>query len=269
VVAAAEPGRVAAASRPAELARRIPAPEDLVRDPATRTAAVRASAFELQQLYRQLGRKPRWEDAVVRRVPARLRLAVRANLAARLEFRAMHTTLSTTLPRWRIVEPAPADRLLSFYRAAQKRFGVPWEILAAVNLVETGMGRIRGTSIAGAQGPMQFMPSTWAAFGRGDVNDPRDAIMAAARYLAHNGGGDGRIANALYRYNNSGHYVRGVEHYAAVMRDDPAAFRGYYHWQVVFASAQGDVWLPTGYAEKGSIPARRYLRAHPQQRLTD
>ena len=71
----------------------------------------------------------------------------------------MHTKLSSTLPAWRIVRPEPADELLDAYRDAEAEFGIPWKYLAAINLVETGIGRIRGTSIAGAQGPMQFMPA--------------------------------------------------------------------------------------------------------------
>src|SRR5690606_25350337 len=125
------------------------------------------------------------------------------NVAARIEFRGMHTTLSDTLPAWRIVAPAPAEELLAHYREGEATFGVPWTVLAAVNLVETGMGRIRGTSVAGARGPMQFMPATWDAYGEGDIEDPHDAILAAARYLAANGGGRGDIDNALYRYNHS------------------------------------------------------------------
>jgi membrane-bound lytic murein transglycosylase B len=61
---------------------------------------------------------------------------------------------------------------------------VPWQYLAAVNFVETKFGRIRGTSIAGAQGPMQFLPSNWKQYGKGgDINSDRDAIAAAARFL--------------------------------------------------------------------------------------
>jgi len=63
-------------------------------------------------------------------------------------------------------------------------------VLAAVNLVETGMGRIDGVSIANAQGPMQFLPSTWAepGIGKGNIRNPHDAIQAAARYLVRRGG---------------------------------------------------------------------------------
>jgi hypothetical protein len=57
---------------------------------------------------------------------------------------------------------------------------VPWEFLAAIHLVETRMGRIRGTSSAGSQGPMQFLPSTWKRCGRGgDIQATGDASLAA------------------------------------------------------------------------------------------
>ena len=156
-------------------------------------------------------------------VPAKLRSTVRANVASRREFRAMHSVLSDELPAWRIVAPAPAEQLLRFYKRGERAFGIGWEYLAAINLVETGMGRIRGTSVAGAQGPMQFLPTTWAKWGRGDIQDPGDSIMAAARYLAHDGGArPGRLDDALFRYNNSNHYVRGVTHLAKVMERRPA-----------------------------------------------
>ena len=175
-------------------------------------------------------------------------------------------TLSRTLPAWRIVEPAPATALLRFYRRAEAVFGVGWEYLAAINLVETGMGRIRGTSVAGAQGPMQFIPSTWAAWGRGDVNDPADAIMAAARYLAHNGfARPGGIPDALYRYNNSTAYVRGVTHYARLMERRPRTFHGLYHWQIYYVTTEGDVRLPVGYQRNRPIPVRALPGRQPAE----
>ena len=153
---------------------------------------------------------------------------MRDNVAARREFRSMHSTLSDTLPAWRIVEPAPAEDLMRFYRDAEAAYDVGWEYLAAINLVETAMGRIRGTSVAGAQGPMQFIPTTWARWGRGDIDDPADSIMAAARYLASNGFARGPrgVANALFEYNNHPAYVRGVTAYAKVMERRPRAFLG-------------------------------------------
>ena len=86
---------------------------------------------------------------------------------------------------WR---PPRHRTLLRSYREAERRFGVDWEYLAAINLVETAFGRIRGTSVAGAQGPMQFIPTTWDIYGAGgDINDAHDAILAAGRLLRANG----------------------------------------------------------------------------------
>ena len=147
-------------------------------------------------------------------LPGPLRRETLANVAARRAFRSMHPTsdadLATELPAWRIVEPRPAAELRRYYREAERRYGVDWEYLAAINLVETGFGRIDGVSVAGAQGPMQFIPTTWDIYGEGgDIDDPRDAILAAGRLLRANGFGRDR-AGALYRYNNSSAYVRGV-----------------------------------------------------------
>lgn len=249
-----------------DLAERLVDAEATARDPDVPAARVAAAAFETQILYRQLARTPDWHAAVYDAV-GDLRPTVEANVAARLEFRGMHSTLSDTLPAWRIVEPAPPEKLLGHYREGEATFGVPWTILAAINLVETGMGRIRGTSVAGAQGPMQFMPATWDAYGEGDVDDPHDAIMAAARYLAANGGGSGDIDNALFRYNNSNRYVRGVKHYASIMDADPAAFTVFYHWQVIYLSTMGDVWLAPGYDETDRVPVADYIAAHPEHHL--
>jgi hypothetical protein len=140
--------------------------------------------------------------------------------------------------------------------------------LASVNLVETAMGRIRGVSVAGAQGPMQFMPATWAAFGNGgDVNDHRDAIMGAARYLAHNGGGRGDIDNALWNYNHSWKYVEGVKLYASVMQQDPRTYYGYHQWQVVYLSVHGDVWMPTDFISHERVPVGEHLARNPEHHL--
>jgi len=251
-----------------ELARRIAAAEQAVRDPATQGPALTAAAFEQQVLYRQLARRPDWESAVLAALPEALRHAAWANAAARREFRSMHSKLGDSLPAWRIVDPVPAEELLAHYQAAQAEFGVPWEILAAVNLVETGMGRIRGVSVAGAQGPMQFMPATWAAYGGGgDVNDVGDAIRGAARYLAANGGGSGDIDNALWNYNHSWKYVAGVKLYASVMQQDPRTFHGYHQWQVVYLSTLGDVWLPTGFETHQRVPVADHLVRNPWHHL--
>ena len=90
------------------------------------------------------------------------------NVDARRQLTAIvASALKDTLPAWRIEPPAPADELLGYYRKAEAATGVGWNYLAAINLVETGLGRIVGVSHAGAQGPRQFLPSTFAVYGDG------------------------------------------------------------------------------------------------------
>jgi soluble lytic murein transglycosylase-like protein len=113
---------------------------------------------------------------------------------------------------------------------------------------------------------MQFIPSTWERFGNGgDVTDPEDAITAAARYLAHNGGADGNIDGALFNYNNDERYVRGVTAYAQVMQEDPDTYRGFHQWQIWYASAAGDLVLPDGYHLAEPQPAVQYATENPDR----
>jgi membrane-bound lytic murein transglycosylase B len=145
--------------------------------------------------------------------------------------------------------------LLSYFRAAQRRFGVPWQYLAAIEFIETKFGRVHGLSSAGAQGPMQFLPSTWALYGTGNIDNPRDAILSAARYLVANGA-PADMANALYHYNNSFDYVHAVQDYAARMTADARAYYGYYYWQVLYSRAGGTVILPVGYPRVRPVSLR-------------
>jgi soluble lytic murein transglycosylase-like protein len=143
-------------------------------------------------------------------------------------------------PRPRTGRPSPAPRLLSWYRAAQRRFGVRWQLLAAVNFVESAFGKLRNDSVAGAQGPMQFLPATWRAYGLGgNVHDPRDAIFGAANYLSANGGAHDE-ARALYHYNPSVLYVDAVRRYARRITRVRWAFYRYYAWQVFSRTPSGE-----------------------------
>ena len=240
---------------PAALAAEIARVEGVLRVPAAPPDAVAAAALAQQVAYRQLGDHPDWDASVLAALPPELHWAVAHHAQARRSFGAMHRRFPTTLPAWRIVAPAPVEQLHAHYLEAEAAFGVPWPYLAAINLVETGMGRIRGTSSAGAQGPMQFMPATWAAYGAGgNIEDVRDSILAAARYLAANGAPND-MANALWNYNHSDHYVDGVIRYAQLIGEHPGGLRALYHWGVFYRTAGGDVYLPVGYEQTAPVPA--------------
>jgi cell wall-associated NlpC family hydrolase len=106
--------------------------------------------------------------------------------------------------------------LLPIWQAAGNAYGIPWQVLAAINKVETNFGQNLGPSSAGAVGWMQFMPSTWARWGVdangdgvADPDNPSDAIFSAARYLA-GCGGQFDIARAVYCYNHASWYVNEV-----------------------------------------------------------
>jgi membrane-bound lytic murein transglycosylase B len=251
-----------------ELARRLIKADTAPHTAGSSESVLTDAAFSSQILYRQLARTPAWRAEVLKRVRPRLRADVRDHLAARKSLRSVLTTLSGEVPPWRIVAPAPASELLKAYREGERSFGIPWEVLAAINLVETGFGKIRGYSTAGAQGPMQFMPATWAAYGKGDINDPHDAILAAARYLAAVGGDTpGGLDRALYSYNNHAGYVAGVRAYAAILGRDPAALGTLRRWQIVFLSSAGDLWLPIGYRSRTPVAVADYIRQHPERHL--
>lgn len=239
----------ATAGDPAGLAQQITDAERTIRADGASEADVAAAGSLQQAAYRRLAATPEWRDDVLAAVPPDLHHAVVAHTDAQSGLNAL-TTPQPRLPAWRIVAPPPADELLGHYREAESVFGVGWEYLAAIHLVETRMGRIRGTSPAGAQGPMQFMPGTWAAYGEGDINNPRDAILAAGRYLSANGA-PADMNNALFHYNRSQAYVHAISTYAEQMRADPRTFRGYYHWQVYYRTTEGDRLLPVGYDGAG------------------
>lgn len=227
------------------VATELIAAEQAIRSPDTDPALLPRLGRIQQAAYRAAVANPEFKQAVLDAAPAGVKPTLEANIRAGEELRRM-TNPGTRLPDWRIIEPDPVDELRSHYAAAEAEFGIPWAYLASIHLIETRMGRIRGISSAGAQGPMQFMPPTWAAYGEGDVNDTRDAIRGAARYLKASGA-PANMGRALFAYNRSQRYVDAITIYAEQMLADERAFLGYYHWQVYYRLPDRDVLLEVGY----------------------
>jgi soluble lytic murein transglycosylase-like protein len=122
--------------------------------------------------------------------------------------------------------------LLPIYQAAGTAYGIPWQVLAAINEVETDYGRDLSVSSAGAEGWMQFLPAEWAQYGVDangdgykDPYNPADAIFAAARYLRAAGGASD-IKAAVYSYNHSQAYVSSVMLRAQLLGGTPSELLG-------------------------------------------
>jgi soluble lytic murein transglycosylase-like protein len=202
---------------------------------------VKLYALDHQRIYALMTRRDRLSRAVL----DRLRGSVAAEARDILEARRELSLLATPVPRRRIRtgKALPAGVLLRFYRKAERRFEVRWKLLAAVNFVESAFGKVRSKSTAGAQGPMQFIPSTWEAYGMGgDVHDPHDAIMGAANYLRASGAPENN-RRALYAYNPSRSYVDAVLSYTRRIRRDRHAYFTFHSWQVFVRTPSGIVQL--------------------------
>jgi soluble lytic murein transglycosylase-like protein len=122
--------------------------------------------------------------------------------------------------------------LLPIFQAAGTAYGVPWQVLAAINEVETDYGRDLSVSSAGAEGWMQFLPSEWAQYGVDangdgyeDPYNPADAIFAAARYLRA-AGADTNVKAAVFSYNHSQAYVESVMLRAQLLGGTPSELLG-------------------------------------------
>jgi membrane-bound lytic murein transglycosylase B len=258
----------AVADDPSTLGSQLVAAEQAVRAPSTSQARLLAAARTAQVAYHQLALHPDWDATVLPSLPASLRATVVANLRAQRELRAIKSPApKDLLLAWRIDGAAPARSLLAWYHMADARFGVGWQYLAAINLIETTFGKIHGLSASAAQGPMQFLAATWARYGAGgDVTDPHDAILGAARYLADHGFARD-VDGALYAYNPTMHYVNAVNAIASVLVADPGSFAGYYRWDVYYPTSSGELLLPHGFSEEHRTSAAAYARAHPDRVL--
>ncbi len=122
--------------------------------------------------------------------------------------------------------------LLPIFQAAGTAYGVPWQVLAAINEVETDYGRDLSVSSAGAEGWMQFLPSSWETYGVDangdgykDPYNPADAIFAAARYLRAAGAATD-VRGAIFSYNHSQAYVESVMLRAKLLGGTPDQLLG-------------------------------------------
>jgi membrane-bound lytic murein transglycosylase B len=186
-------------------------------------------AVFLQDQVRFLARHPNLTADVLPLLSGNLRAEIRQLVAAsRTLFRL---SAGTPDKKFKIGPRPPLAELASHYDKAKRRIGVDQHYLAAIHFVETKFGRVKSNSVAGAQGPMQFIPSTWRIYGRGgNIQDPHDAILAAARLLRANGA-PGRYGQALHAYNPSRLYVAAVTHYAKLIARDPYALYFLYCWE--------------------------------------
>jgi membrane-bound lytic murein transglycosylase B len=182
-------------------------------------------ARDLQKKVRTLARRQTLARNTVRRLPQDLAGQIRKLVAAQRDL----IKLASGWPAHDVDtgDPEPLRNLTGYYDEADQRYGISQHYLAAIHFVESKFGRVKNDSVAGAQGPMQFIPSTWEIYGEGNVQDDHDAILAAARLLKDNGA-PGDWERALRAYNNSPLYVDAVQRYARQIKSDRHAIYFFY-----------------------------------------
>ena len=204
---------------------------------------IRLRALFQQRVTRVLIKQGRLYNRVLWRLKPVAKWFFKANVRAGRTLAHLSGTPPEKPPKMRYEKPEPPNDLKRYYRAGKNRFDVPINILASVNFVETKFGRILGPSSAGAIGPMQFLPSTWDAYGMGgNAWDPHDAILGAANYLSASGAPE-RMYDALHAYNPSDAYVKTVQAYARQMRRHPFRYYNYYWWQVFIRTKDGAIQM--------------------------
>ncbi len=266
--AAGPPARVDIGDDADEFAVRLSVAHATMIDASAPAAARQGAGVDYQLVLRQLADRADLDEAVLDVVEPSARPATERIVRARQFLQERNASRPSPrpppdeLPAWTIVAPEPIDVLLAHYREAERSTGIPWYWLAAIHLQETRMGRIVGVSSAGAVGPMQFLPTTWAVCCTGDPTVTRDAIVGAATYLAQSGG-PVDMAAAVYQYNPNDGYVAVVTAYAESLRDEPELYTGYHAFQVFYATSVATVRLPIGYSETAPIDAATYLAEHP------
>jgi hypothetical protein len=160
--------------------------------------------------------------------------------------------------------------LLPIYQACGTEYGIPWEVLASINKIETGFGTNLNVSSAGAVGWMQFLPSSWEAFGvdangdgRKDPYNPVDAICAAASYLKI-AGGTNDLYDAIFAYNHADWYVQEVLLYARAYGKLPSDLVG--SLTGLTEGAHFPVAADARYADDVSARAAEVISSSPTRR---
>jgi membrane-bound lytic murein transglycosylase B len=234
-----EPASSSLSTNAQELAAQISSNDEALRqaidawraagDPPTGQPPVEvlAPAEYLQRTVRFLAKRAGLAGATIRLLPGELASEIRDLTAAARKLRKLSGGVRRKL---KTGDAPPLSELLSHYDEANRRYGIAQHYLAAIHHVETKFGQVKSHSTAGARGPMQFIPSTWRIYGRGgNIQDPHDAIIAAANLLRHNGA-PRSYARALHAYNPSGLYVDAVTRYAQVIARDPYGLYFLYCW---------------------------------------
>jgi murein DD-endopeptidase MepM/ murein hydrolase activator NlpD len=158
------------------------------------------------------------------------------------------------------------EELLALWHRAGAAYGVPWEILAAINKIESNFGQNMGPSSAGALGWMQFIPSSWDRWGMDGDGDgiadpwnPEDGVYAAARYLAAAGAHED-LSRAIFAYNHAQWYVDDVLRLASLFRESDSGFSDF-----PFPAASDDVFLAADLEAR--VAAARRDVTHTRQAL--
>jgi soluble lytic murein transglycosylase-like protein len=212
-----------------------------VLDGVRRTMALDRAAYDFRAAARQeelrlyeLAGYASVENAVVPLLPANIRGPFVESISALHSLYILAGIDQYYLVNVHFVHPhtdaKPVSLLRSYYNEAQRLYGIDASYLASINFIESNFGRVNGPSSAGALGPMQFEPGTWTEYGQGgNIMDPHDAILAAARLLVHNGA-PYDMRNAIYHYNLDFNYVDSVESFARAYRSDPGWLDRMYYW---------------------------------------
>ncbi len=199
----------------------------------TRAEIRRQQAAERRAAHRQAKAEARRRRAAEQRAQQRAeeRAARKAEKAATADLLPAPTDLRT-VPNFVIERFRIPIFLLPIYQAAGIEYGVRWEVLAAINEIETDYGRNLNISSAGAQGWMQFMPATWKMYGTDanrdgerDPYNPVDAIFAAAKYLKA-AGAETDLYRAIFAYNHADWYVADVLERAEAIAQMPTSMVG-------------------------------------------